>query len=173
MIASPLSSDVNPELDLETESKCGEGRSAAMKSPYLLVPVLLLCLSFAACSGSASDAKAGRARGNTGQPMPVSVATAKTQDMPVYLTRLGSVSAFNTVSVKTRVDGQLVKVAFKEGQHVNKGDLLAVIDPRPYQVALEQQQATCRSSKWTLSRRRWISWKAPYAPIKPILTMPN
>jgi membrane fusion protein, multidrug efflux system len=142
MIASPLSSDVNPELDSETESKRGEGRSAAMKSPYLLVPVLLLCLSFAACSGSASDAKAGRARGNTGQPMPVSVATAKVQDMPVYLTGLGSVSAFNTVSVKTRVDGQLVKVAFKEGQHVNKGDLLAVIDPRPYQVALEQQQAT-------------------------------
>ena len=52
--------------------------------------------------------------------MPVSVATAKVQDMPVYLTGLGSVSAFNTVSVKTRVDGQLVKVAFKEGQHVNK-----------------------------------------------------
>ncbi len=73
--------------------------------------------------------------------MPVSVATAKTQDMPVYLTGLGSVTAFNTVSVRTRVDGQLVNVAFKEGQHVNKGDLLAVIDPRPYQVALEQAQA--------------------------------
>lgn len=73
--------------------------------------------------------------------MPVSVATAKSQDMPVYLTGLGSVTAFNTVSVRTRVDGQLVNVAFKEGQHVNKGDLLAVIDPRPYQVALEQAQA--------------------------------
>lgn len=74
--------------------------------------------------------------------MPVSVATAKTQDMPVFLTGLGSVTAYNTVSVKSRIDGQLTEVAFKEGQHVNKGDLLAVIDPRPYQVALEQAQAT-------------------------------
>jgi membrane fusion protein, multidrug efflux system len=74
--------------------------------------------------------------------MPVSVATAQRRDMPIYLTGLGSVTAFNTVSVKSRVDGQLVQVAFKEGQHVNKGDLLAVIDPRPYQVALEQAQAT-------------------------------
>ncbi|HTS59485.1 MAG TPA: efflux RND transporter periplasmic adaptor subunit [Terriglobales bacterium] len=74
--------------------------------------------------------------------MPVSVATAERRDMPYYLTGLGSVSAFYTDSVKTRVDGELVEVNFKEGQYVNKGDLLVVIDPRPYQVALEQAQAT-------------------------------
>ena len=62
--------------------------------------------------------------------------------MPYYLTGLGSVSAFYTDSVKTRVDGELVEVNFKEGQYVNKGDLLVVIDPRPYQVQLEQAQAT-------------------------------
>ena len=73
--------------------------------------------------------------------MPVTVAKALKQDMPVYLNGLGSVTAFNTVSIKSRVDGQLVQVAFKEGQHVNKGDLLAVIDPRPYQVQLEQAEA--------------------------------
>ena len=61
--------------------------------------------------------------------------------MPYYLTGLGSVSAFYTDSIKTRVDGELVEVNFKEGQFVNKGDLLVVIDPRPYQVALEQAQA--------------------------------
>jgi len=90
------------------------------------------------CSGSSSVSKA---RANLNQVMPVTVAKALKQDMPVYLNGLGSVTAFNTVSIKSRVDGQLVQVAFKEGQHVNKGDLLAVIDPRPYQVQLEQAEA--------------------------------
>ncbi len=73
--------------------------------------------------------------------MPVAVAAAEKRDMPVYLDGLGSVLAFNTVTVKTRIDGQLVQVAFKEGQEVKKGDLLAVIDPRPYEVALEQAKS--------------------------------
>jgi multidrug efflux system membrane fusion protein len=82
-------------------------------------------------------------RGFSGpQTVPVSVATVERRDLPVYLTGLGSVTAFNTVSVKSRVDGQLVQVAFREGQEVKKGDLLAVIDPRPYQVALDQAEAT-------------------------------
>jgi multidrug efflux system membrane fusion protein len=75
------------------------------------------------------------------QVVPVSVATAERRDMPYYLTGLGSVTAYYTVSVKSRVDGQLMQVNFQEGQQVKSGDLLAVIDPRPYQVALEQAQA--------------------------------
>jgi multidrug efflux system membrane fusion protein len=71
----------------------------------------------------------------------VGVATAAQRDMPVYLTGLGSVTAYNTVSLKSRVDGQIVQINFKEGQHVNQGELLIVIDPRPYQVALSQAQA--------------------------------
>lgn len=61
--------------------------------------------------------------------------------MPVYLSGLGSVTAFNTVNIKSRVDGELVQIAFKEGEMVKKGDLLAVIDPRPYQVQLSQAEA--------------------------------
>jgi len=61
--------------------------------------------------------------------------------MPIYLSGLGSVTAFNTVNIKSRVDGELVQIAFKEGEMVKKGDLLAVIDPRPYQVQLSQAEA--------------------------------
>src|SRR5438093_4165000 len=70
----------------------------------------------------------------------VVVATARAGDVPVYLTGLGSVTAFHTVTVKSRVDGQLVNVTFREGQLVQEGDLLAEVDPRPFQVQLEQAE---------------------------------
>ncbi len=72
--------------------------------------------------------------------VPVVVATARAGDLPVYLTGLGSVTAFHTVTVKSRVDGQLINVTFREGQLVQEGDLLAEVDPRPFQVQLEQAQ---------------------------------
>ena len=73
--------------------------------------------------------------------IPVSIATAERRDVPIYLTGLGTVQAFNTVTVKTRVDGELVNVAFTEGQDVKMGDLLAQIDPRPFQAAYDQAVA--------------------------------
>ena len=71
-------------------------------------------------------------------PTPVEVAAASDADVPVYLEGLGTVQAFNTVTVKTRVDGQIQKVSFVEGQHVKAGDLLVQIDPRPYQASYDQ-----------------------------------
>ena len=117
----------------------GPARQFGVSSRFLLPIGLMSCWLLLSCAGG--DPKSGAARANVAQPVPVSVSTAERQDMPYYLTGLGSVSAFYTDSIKTRVDGELVEVNFKEGQFVNKGDLLVVIDPRPYQVALEQAQA--------------------------------
>jgi multidrug efflux system membrane fusion protein len=72
----------------------------------------------------------------------VDVATVSRADVPVYLEGLGTVQAFYTVTITARVDGQIEKVAFKEGQDVKKGDLLVQIDPRPYQAALGVAIAT-------------------------------
>ena len=85
-----------------------------------------------------SPAPAGRAM--SAGPTPVGVATAQKGDMPVTLSGLGTVTPLATVTVKTQINGHLMSVGFKEGQLVKKGDFLAQIDPRPYQVALEQAQ---------------------------------
>jgi len=71
-------------------------------------------------------------------PVPVRIEQARTQKIEVELRSLGTVTAYNTVTVRSRVDGELVKVAFQEGQTVKAGDLLAEVDPRPFQVALSQ-----------------------------------
>jgi membrane fusion protein, multidrug efflux system len=71
----------------------------------------------------------------------VTIAPVQKTDFPVYLTGLGTVQGFNTVLVRTRVDGQIDKIAFQEGQMVNQGDLLVEIDPRPFQAALDQAKA--------------------------------
>ncbi len=83
------------------------------------------------------------ARGPAAPPAtPVDIATVTRADVPVYAEGLGTVQAYYTVTVTARVDGQLDRVAFAEGQDVRKGDLLAQIDPRPYQAALDQAIAT-------------------------------
>lgn len=73
--------------------------------------------------------------------VPVSIAPVQKIDFPVYLTGLGTVQGFNTVQVRTRVDGQIDKIAFIEGQMVKQGDLLVEIDPRPFQAVLDQAKA--------------------------------
>jgi membrane fusion protein, multidrug efflux system len=83
----------------------------------------------------------GAQKGAPRNPVRVSVAAVETADFPVYLTSLGTVQAFNTVLVRSRVDGQIDRIAFTEGQFVNQGDLLTKIDPRPYQAALDQAKA--------------------------------
>src|SRR3954470_10581093 len=105
-----------------------------------LISVAVATALLAACNSA--DSKAAAARPATPPPVPVAVSAARRMDLPVYLTGLGSVTPANSVSVKSRVDGQLTQVAFKEGQQVQKGQLLAVIDPRQFEVQLAQARAT-------------------------------
>ncbi|PTY02495.1 multidrug transporter subunit MdtA [Opitutaceae bacterium EW11] len=90
-------------------------------------------------AGGAAPGGGGRGRGML-RPMTVAVAGTKTMDVHVYVTALGTVTPLNMVTVRSRADGQLEKLHFVEGQEVKEGDLLAEIDPRPYQVALQQAE---------------------------------
>lgn len=85
---------------------------------------------------------------------PVQAATAETQSVPQYFSGLGTVTAANTVTVRSRVDGQLMAIHFQEGQQVKAGQLLAEIDPRPFQVALTQAQGQLARDKATLANAR-------------------
>jgi membrane fusion protein, multidrug efflux system len=82
-----------------------------------------------------ADGAAAKTSSNA-HPVPVTVGLAERGNIPVYLTGLGTVQAFNTVTVNSRVDGELTKAAFNEGQNVKAGDVLAQIDPRSFQAAL-------------------------------------
>ncbi|MFL6235998.1 MAG: efflux RND transporter periplasmic adaptor subunit, partial [Thermoanaerobaculia bacterium] len=84
------------------------------------------------------------------RPVPVLAATAKTKDVGVYLNGLGTVAPLNTVSVRSRVDGQLLRIDFQEGQTVRGGQLLAELDPRPFQVQLMQAEGQKAKDEATL-----------------------
>src|ERR1700751_5703445 len=90
-------------------------------------------------------------RNQTGAPVPVGVVPVAKGDMPVILNQLGTVTPLATVTVKTQLSGYLTEVGFQEGQMVKKGDFLAQIDPRPYQVALEQAEAQLAKDQASLT----------------------
>src|SRR4051794_14502351 len=124
----------------------------------LVVAALVLWLVFRAGPQAPTTG-----RFQSGGPMPVGTAAVEKGDMPVVLSGLGTVTPLAMVTVKTQINGQLTEVAFKEGQMVNKGDFLAQIDPRPYQVALEQaqgqlakDQAVLKNSELDLTRYKTL-----------------
>lgn len=95
--------------------------------------------------------KSAAARSSATPRVPVEVVEVAKSDVPIYLNGLGAVQAFNSVVVRSRVDGEIVAIAFEEGQTVRAGDMLAQIDPRPYQAALDQALAKKQQDEATLS----------------------
>jgi multidrug efflux system membrane fusion protein len=89
-----------------------------------------------------------------GPPVPVLTGLAETKDVPIYLNGLGNVQGFNSVTIRSRVDGQLEKIAFLEGQEVQAGQLLAQIDPRPFQAALDQALARRKQNEALLANAK-------------------
>lgn len=115
-----------------------------------LLAVLLLMRASHKKQSEAQAAKAKAAQ----RAVPVAGTAARTGDLPVYLTGLGTVTALNTVTARSRVDGQLIRVAFSEGQLVHAGDLLAEIDPRPFQVQLMQAEGQRAKDEAALKNAR-------------------
>src|ERR1700742_3353605 len=119
-----------------------------MKKPRIISSIVLIAAVGAAgyfgwhgFYGADQSTAANNAQKAARNAVRVTIAPVQKSDFPVYLTGLGTVQGFNTVLVRTRVDGQIDKIAFKEGQLVNQGDLLVEIDPRPYQATLDQAKA--------------------------------
>jgi multidrug efflux system membrane fusion protein len=141
-------------------------RSSLLHSRWALtaaVVVVALCGAFGwrhfygAGAGRADPGAANSAQAST--PIPVTIGQAKTADFPIYLNGLGAVEPYQTVLIRSRVDGQVVKIAFKQGQMVKEGDVLVQIDPRPYQAALDQavakkaqDEATLKNAQLDLAR---------------------
>jgi len=100
-----------------------------------------------------APAKSGK-QANAPAPIPATVQPVQKTDFPVYLNGLGTVQPYDTVTVRSRVDGEVIKVGFRQGQMVKEGDVLVEIDPRPYQAALEQAQAKKAQDEANLKNAR-------------------
>ena len=136
----------------------------------VIAAVVLVLLTWWTCSRRGSSAEAqtsgrnSRGAGPGSGSVPVVAAKVQQKDVPIFLNGLGTVQAFNTVTVRTRVDGNLTQVLFQEGQDVKAGDLLAVVDPNPYKAVLDQAKAQAALDAATLKRQQDLRAKSVTAP---------
>ena len=127
---------------------------ATHRRAVVVVAILLAFLLLAWLLTPRGAQQPGGGRFAAGGPMPVVTARATTGDMPITLIGLGTVTPIATVTVQSQISGQIMHIAFKEGQTVKAGDQLILIDPRPYQVALEQAQGALARDKALLANSR-------------------
>src|SRR4051812_27293286 len=164
--------DRDEEDFLEDEARLRPGRpldapprrrSAWSSALWLLIVLLVIAglVAWVSLRGGNQPAQTGRFQ--TSGPVPVGTTKVEKGDMPVVLSALGTATPLAMVMVKTQINGQLTEIAFQEGQMVNKGDFLAQIDPRPYQVALAQaegqlakDQAVLKNSELDLQRYKTL-----------------
>ncbi|MBN8941875.1 MAG: efflux RND transporter periplasmic adaptor subunit [Rhizobiales bacterium] len=142
--ARPLPTEAKATPGRRDEPAARPGKPARRsKAGRALAGVIILLAAGGGYAGWSwwSKAKAPPPAAAVVASIPVEAATAVTGDVPVYFRGLGTVQAFNTVTIKARVDGQLQTVAFTEGQQIKRGELIAQIDPRPYQAAFDQAVA--------------------------------
>ncbi len=140
------------EPDFETPPRRPKSSRRAVIWVIIIFALIVLgALGLRTLSKSRGEQAQAQGRGGGGRrggaadanrPVPVSAAPAQQRDVPVYFEGLGNVQAYYTVTIHSRVDGQLMAVNFREGQQVQKGAELALIDPRPYEVQLSQAEAT-------------------------------
>jgi membrane fusion protein, multidrug efflux system len=134
-----------------------ESRLRSLRGAWVVVLVLLLAAAGVAVylfKPSEDPRPVGRRGIDPSRPTPVVAAAVKTGDINIYLNGLGTVTPLKTVTVRSRVDGELVRVAFTEGQIVKAGDLLAEIDPRPYQAQLAQVEGQMLRDQALLANAR-------------------
>ncbi len=148
--ASPASTGLANDASQHPEPGTGNGLPAGEKPKRSWTRLILVLLVIAGVVGfvvyrirsnkKADQQQAQGAAAMANRPVPVAFDVVQQRPVPIYLTALGTVTAYNTVTLKSRVDGQITRVNFREGQRVSQGQLLIEIDPRPYQAALGQAQ---------------------------------
>ena len=127
-----------------------QARAGAALAAFIVAGAFLADTLFTGISDAADQPSSSTSA------VPVELAKVTIEDFPVYLSGLGTVQPFNTVAVKTRIDGQLQKVFFTEGQTVKEGDLLALIDPRPFQAAVDQAAAKIQQDEADIENAQYL-----------------